>query len=632
MPNLKMPRASDSEPEDCANPLFLSWLKEWLVDARRRNLKTQYTLKKAYESLKIYPLPIENPLETTQLNGIGQGIAEKLEKKLQSWRKANNIQSPNYKNTRDQNKELHTTSQKSFEDNMSDSQNQGVIPTSQQSKSNRQARPYIPRYRSGAFAILIALLKFYITDGPDTFIHKAEIIENAQPYCDNSFEVSSNGTKYTAWNSMKTLDSKNLVYRQGVAAKYVLSEIGYDIACQMALVLRKSNELQPEDAEVFSRLENIQQSRNPKPKPQSDEDEISRLYTDDEAEDQPNSAANTNPEFNATCNTSTHHSPSQDAHNIDKRDPKDLAQATISSNIVYKKGEFDIILIMDNREIRTKSDRTYMAREFEKRGIKFDTRPLTVGDYLWVAQPKPGTRSLTSNKELVIDYVIERKRMDDLCSSISDGRLKEQHFRLKNRGFDNVVYVIEGENNDAVQKIGEKAVQTAMSRIQVIDGSYLKRTASFDDTISYLERLTKRLTDKFERLDLYVIPDHLVDPFSISDLKGALAMEYPGHNFCMTYDGYIKATSKSGSIRLQDIFAKMLLTIRGVSAEKAYTIVQEYGTPHRFIKEICNTSSESEQLNKIRLAGNSSSAGPKYKKIGPALAQKIRQVWFSDSY
>ncbi|KAJ1674870.1 hypothetical protein EV182_002397 [Spiromyces aspiralis] len=48
----------------------------------------------AYESLKVYPLPIENALEATQLSGIGRGIAEKLDKKLQEWRRANDIAAP----------------------------------------------------------------------------------------------------------------------------------------------------------------------------------------------------------------------------------------------------------------------------------------------------------------------------------------------------------------------------------------------------------------------------------------------------------------------------------------------------------------------------------------------------------
>ncbi len=38
-------------------------------------------------------------------------------------------------------------------------------------------------------------------------------------------------------------------------------------------------------------------------------------------------------------------------------------------------------------------------------------------------------------RELVLDYIIERKRMDDLCGSIIDGRFREQKVLLN---FDNL--------------------------------------------------------------------------------------------------------------------------------------------------------------------------------------------------
>lgn len=38
----------------------------------------------------------------------------------------------------------------------------------------------------------------------------------------------------------------------------------------------------------------------------------------------------------------------------------------------------------------------------------------------------PGQLQAPVGRELVLDYIIERKRIDDLCSSIIDGRFKEQ--------------------------------------------------------------------------------------------------------------------------------------------------------------------------------------------------------------
>ena len=55
---------------------------------------------------------------------------------------------------------------------------------------------------------------------------------------------------------------------------------------------------------------------------------------------------------------------------------------------------------------------------------KFETRQLSVGDFVWIARDQNG-------KELLLPYIIERKRMDDLGSSIKDGRFHEQKVRNK---------------------------------------------------------------------------------------------------------------------------------------------------------------------------------------------------------
>ena len=61
---------------------------------------------------------------------------------------------------------------------------------------------------------------------------KAELIEVAQPHCDTSLTVPADPTKfYTAWNSMKTLVQKDLVYEYGRPLRsYLLTEEGWEIA------------------------------------------------------------------------------------------------------------------------------------------------------------------------------------------------------------------------------------------------------------------------------------------------------------------------------------------------------------------------------------------------------------------
>lgn len=44
----------------------------------------------------------------------------------------------------------------------------------------------------------------------------------------------------------------------------------------------------------------------------------------------------------------------------------------------------------------------------------------------------------------MLDFIVERKKADDLASSIIDGRYKDQKYRLKNSGISNIYYIYEG--------------------------------------------------------------------------------------------------------------------------------------------------------------------------------------------
>lgn len=46
-------------------------------------------------------------------------------------------------------------------------------------------------------------------------------------------------------------------------------------------------------------------------------------------------------------------------------------------------------------------------------------RRLSVGDFAWICRDRSG-------RELMLPYILERKRLDDLSGSIQDGRFHEQ--------------------------------------------------------------------------------------------------------------------------------------------------------------------------------------------------------------
>lgn len=58
-------------------------------------------------------------------------------------------------------------------------------------------------------------------------------------------------------------------------------------------------------------------------------------------------------------------------------------------------------------------------KELEAEGVTLEVRSLKVGDFAWLSRNSSG-------QELLLPYIIERKRLDDLASSIKDGRFHEQ--------------------------------------------------------------------------------------------------------------------------------------------------------------------------------------------------------------
>lgn len=56
----------------------------------------------------------------------------------------------------------------------------------------------------------------------------------------------------------------------------------------------------------------------------------------------------------------------------------------------------------------------------------FEVRHLKVGDFAWICRPRRHPATGTNIPELILPYIVERKRMDDLARSIKDGRFHEQ--------------------------------------------------------------------------------------------------------------------------------------------------------------------------------------------------------------
>lgn len=162
--------------------------------------------------------------------------------------------------------------------------------------------------------------------------------------------------------------------------------------------------------------------------------------------------------------------------------------------IVLKRGTYDVVLVLDMRENKTRQyaavqERDWMLERLYTKGIRAETKVMELGDFCWIAKPKSSNGPVD---EIVLDFVVERKALDDLKMSIHEGRFEEQKFRMVNSGVNNVIYVIEGmiPRNDPSWAEHLKKTYSAMSLLQVGHGFFVKQTLNKDDTLNYLEQLT----------------------------------------------------------------------------------------------------------------------------------------------
>ena len=581
-------------------------------------------------------------------------------------------------------------------------------------KKPRKAKAYVPSLRSGAYALILALSS--VPEESLQSLTKKEVIELAQPHCESSFTVpSESGKFYTAWNSMTTLVSKDLVQEKGrPLRRYALTEDGWEVA-------RRIKTVQAADVvgEPINGSRNGQGSDSPKKAGKKDQtrDVVDRFIDleDNFGEDvqsrprpiPPVSATNTKhlertsspsgqllggapvdkygtfsksksrelPVVPRTNVVELLSSPEPDAApdvarvastldqcsgSLQPRSvPTSLYQQSIppsftdpqatnkrpipsvlSSNnplalptfdpIRLAPGTFTVHLVLDNREVRTKDDRDYISEELIKKNCKPLVRPLELGDFFWVAKfhdPNSLSRHGEEGSEICLDWIVERKRLDDLVGSITDGRFQEQKFRLRKSGVKNVIYLIEefSLSSEKGTKFHE-AIQSAIASTQVVNGYFVKRTVKLDETIRYLARMTRMLKTQYESKPLYLIPTKALTPTTYLPLLSYLRTHssHVDKSYHITYPAFASLSSKTDTLTLRDVFLKMLMCTRGISGDKALAIQRHWGTPKDFIEafEACTTQKEREAMIETRLGGMVGRA-----KIKGVLGLKVAGVW-----
>jgi crossover junction endonuclease MUS81 len=298
--------------------------------------------------------------------------------------------------------------------------------------------------------------------------------------------------------------------------------------------------------------------------------------------------------------------------------------ATFSPSVLPP-GSYTVHLILDNREKRSTEDREYIPNELTKLSVPFLQRGLSLGDALWIAKP----RDPASVDEYILPHICERKRLDDLISSIKDKRFHEQKFRLARCGIppQSITYIIEEYSLSEQQKSEHtERINTAKAETQIVNGFFVKCTQKLDETIRYLALMTKSLQELYAEKPLYVIPQSHIDARTYSTFCSSL-QSHPQHSdktFTIPLSTFSDLTSKSGALNLRDLYLKMLMCTRNISGEKAIEIQRVWPTPRALIEAFESKATDKER-EKMVAEGLRECVGR--KKVAAVLSRKVAAVW-----
>ncbi|KAK4229068.1 hypothetical protein QBC38DRAFT_522282 [Podospora fimiseda] len=535
------------------------------------------------------------PSDLKNLKGWGDKLSQRLTKQLQRHGDENGLQMP----TKGKRKRA---ARLPGEDEL-DNPGLEARPAQRPRTTAGPKKPYVPNYRSGPYAILYVLARH----DPDSQVGmtREEIVAAGQPYCNASFTIGDKSRYHTAWNGINKLLDENLVFiKRGPVKRYLLTPGGKDLALNILEVADSRADNSAMDLFVD---EDNQEAAIKDKKPKTDGDQYKDVVV--KGETIPNNAA------------------------LPNITPIRLAPAS-----------FTVELVIDNREIRSKADREYMQREFMKRGIKFITRPLALGDFIWVAKcNRPGWLEQmeasekrvdaqghrdTASDQVVLDWIVERKRLDDLIYSNIDGRYREQKFRLRRSGVKNVIYVVEHkEISEERYNRSKEAVETMVTQLQVVNGYFLKKTKNTDDTIKYLTSMTKMIQKMYEGKSLFVIRSKDLTAKNYLPLLKHLRETKPDMSHHIVYPAFASLCSKSEMMTLRDLFLKMLMCIKQLTGEKALEIQKIWKTPHEFIKAFEECGAGEEGRKKINMVADRLDHLYGNKKISRLLSEQIAKVW-----
>lgn len=267
--------------------------------------------------------------------------------------------------------------------------------------------------------------------------------------------------------------------------------------------------------------------------------------------------------------------------------------------------QYEVVLLIDQRE-QYSASHPLMSRieEFSKMGVQAELRVLPQGDATWILRKK------STGTEWISDYVLERKRVDDLFSSIKSKRYDMQKHLMARSSQRHPMYLIEGDVN-AMEVAA--ALKTASFTTAVCDGFKVYHTDNVSSTLRLLGRISHSITRKYRKM------------------KGPSDM----HNLLPLYEVFEEESRNNRSdVSVAQVFGHALLQVPGIGPETAEAILKAYPTIACLYKEYQNVledvgTTHGEGLKHChQLLGNLPVAGVGNRKVGSVKSKAVFEKLF----
>ncbi|XP_022363274.1 crossover junction endonuclease MUS81 isoform X4 [Enhydra lutris kenyoni] len=385
---------------------------------------------------------------------------------------------------------------------------------------------YWPARHSGAREILLLLYREHLNPSGHGFLAKEELLQGC---AQKAPRVAPGNTR--PWPALRSLLHRNLVLRSHRPARYSLTAEGLELARKLA----ESEGLRSLDID-------IRPEEPPGEEPEVPGAASAKLGASEGSVQQP---------------------------------PLEL-----------EPGEYRVLLCVDTGEAKRAGHRPELLLELQRLRVPHMVRKLHVGDFVWVAQ-ETRPRDPARPGELVLDHIVERKRLDDLCSSIIDGRflpvkalwpgppsVPGRGARLSRppqpsrehsaagchqhsgepggpgqAGGDPIVH---GSSREAPSSPGWAPLS------QVIDGFFVKRTADLKESAAYLALLTRGLQRLYQGRTLSS------RPWGASEASESRLGPSP-NPLCslLTFSDFNAGAIKNKAQSVREVFARQLMQPTG---------------------------------------------------------------------